>query len=55
MKTILIWAILFLLILSIMIIYLGMQRESIFNPPNITGIGFIIIAIVFAFWRKQIK
>ncbi len=55
MKNILCLASIILLILAVLIIYLGMQRESIFNPPNITGIGFIMIAIVFLFWRKHIQ
>ncbi|MEM6894591.1 MAG: hypothetical protein AAGD88_17135 [Bacteroidota bacterium] len=55
MKNVLNLAIVILLILAILIIYLGMQRESIFNPPNITGVGFIVMAIVLVFWRKEIQ
>lgn len=55
MKNILTLAIIVLLVLAVSIIYLGMQRESIFNPPNITGIGFLMIAIVLVFWRKEIQ
>ncbi len=55
MKNILSLATVVLLILAVLIIYLGMQREYIFNPPNITGLGFIMIAVVFLFWRKHIQ
>ncbi|MEL7271656.1 MAG: hypothetical protein AAGL34_18930 [Bacteroidota bacterium] len=55
MKNVLTLAIVLLLILALLIMYLGMQRESIFNPPNITGIGFIVIALVLVFWRKEIQ
>lgn len=55
MRNVLTLAIFALLVLAVSIIYLGMQRESIFNPPNITGIGFIVIAIVLVFWRKEIQ
>ena len=44
MKAILTFASIALLILSIAIIYLGSQRESLFNPPIITGIGFVVNA-----------
>ncbi len=54
MKNILTLATIIMLILAAMILYLGMQRESIFNPPNITGVGFIAIAAVFALWRKHV-
>nr|WP_297912599.1 hypothetical protein [uncultured Allomuricauda sp.] len=54
MKPILTFASIALLILSIAIIYLGSQRESLFNPPIITGIGFVVIALVFIVWKKQI-
>ena len=36
-----------MIILAVAISYLGLQREHIFNPPIITGIGFLVIAIVF--------
>ncbi|MDO1501659.1 hypothetical protein Q2T40_16105 [Winogradskyella maritima] len=36
-----------MIILSIAITYLGLQREQIFNPPVVTGVGFSVIAIVF--------
>ncbi|AWX43091.1 hypothetical protein HME9304_00078 [Flagellimonas maritima] len=52
MKNILTSASIILFILSITIIYLGLQRDNIVNPPVITGIGFIIIAIVFIKFRK---
>ncbi len=55
MKNVLTLAIVLLLILALLIMYLGMQRESILNPPNITGIGFIVIALVLVFWRKEIQ
>ncbi|PRX56859.1 hypothetical protein [Flagellimonas meridianipacifica] len=53
MKNLLNVASIVLLILAVMIIYLGMQRESIFNPPNITGVGFIMIAVVLLFFKKH--
>nr|WP_298996238.1 hypothetical protein [uncultured Allomuricauda sp.] len=55
MKKILSLASIVLLILAVCIIYLGMQRESIFNPPNITGVGFIMIGIVLILLKKHIK
>ncbi len=42
-----------LLVLAALIIYLGLQRESIINPPVITGVGFIIIAVVFALFSRR--
>ncbi len=36
-----------MLILSAAITYLGLQRESIFNPPVVTGVGFAVIAVVY--------
>lgn len=36
-----------MIILSIAITYLGFQREQLFNPPVVTGVGFFVIAIVF--------
>ena len=36
-----------MLILSAAITYLGLQRESLFNPPVVTGVGFAVIAVVF--------
>lgn len=44
-----------MLVLSIAITYLGLQRESIVNPPVITGIGFFVIAVVFTLFGKNIK
>ncbi|MEL6483769.1 MAG: hypothetical protein AAFU57_01590 [Bacteroidota bacterium] len=55
MKNILTLASIVLFVLAILIMYLGMQRETIFNPPNITGIGFLMIAVVLVFWRKEIQ
>lgn len=46
MKNILVFSAVALIVLSVAIAYLGLQRERIFNPPVITGIGFLIIAIV---------
>ncbi len=53
MKSLLTFASITLLVLSVLIIYLGLQRENIINPPVITGVGFIVIAMVFAMLRKQ--
>lgn len=36
-----------MVILAVAISYLGLQRDRIFNPPIITGLGFLVIAIVF--------
>ena len=52
MKSLLTLASIVLLVLAVLIIYLGLQRDSIVNPPVITGVGFIMIAIVFARLRK---
>ncbi len=54
MKNLLTFASIILLILSVWITYLGLQRESIVNPPLITGVGFIMIALVFITLRKQV-
>ena len=35
-----------MLLLACCISYLGFQRDSLFNPPVITGIGFLVIAVV---------
>ena len=51
MKNVLTLAIAVLLVLAILIIYLGLQRETVINPPVITGLGFIMIAVVFAKMR----
>ncbi|WP_226294150.1 hypothetical protein [Aquimarina algicola] len=53
MKSILIFAAITLCILSIMITYLGLQRENIINPPVITGVGFLMIAVVFVMLSKR--
>ncbi|MGB3607026.1 MAG: hypothetical protein WA775_15715 [Psychroserpens sp.] len=53
MKNTLSIAIIVLFILAVAITYLGLQRDSLFNPPVITGLGFFMIAIVFVKWRKQ--
>lgn len=55
MKTTLTIAVILLLILAVMITYLGIQRETLINPPTITGIGFFVIAIVFVRSIKQHK
>ena len=41
-----------LLILSILITYLGLQRDSLVNPPTITGVGFLVIAIALFLSKK---
>lgn len=53
MKNTLTLAIIILFILSVAIIYLGLQRENIINPPVITGLGFLMIIVVLAKLRKQ--
>ena len=55
MKYLLILASIIFVILGVIIIYLGLQRESIVNPPNITGVGFFVVAIVLFFLRKHIR
>ncbi|MEM7484844.1 MAG: hypothetical protein AAF348_06510 [Bacteroidota bacterium] len=54
MKNVLAFASIALLILTILITYLGLQRDTILNPPVITGVGFLIIAVVFVMYRKQL-
>ncbi|MEM6517599.1 MAG: hypothetical protein AAF688_15565 [Bacteroidota bacterium] len=44
-----------LIILAIMITYQGLQRDTIINPPTITGVGFVVIAIVFFLSGKKEK
>ena len=44
-----------MIILAVAITYLGLQRDHIFNPPVITGVGFLIIAIVFIVAAKNNK
>jgi hypothetical protein len=53
MKNLLNIATVVMLILAVAIIYLGAQRESLFNPPIITGLGFIMIAIVLSRLAKR--
>lgn len=55
MKNLLNLASMVLLILAVLIIYLGMQRESVFNPPNITGVGFIVIAMALLYLGKKLQ
>jgi len=55
MKITLTIAAILLLILAFMITYLGLQRETVINPPTITGIGFLVIAVVFIKSIKQQK
>ncbi len=40
-----------LAILAVYLIYLGMQAEMI--PPVLTGVGFVLIALAFAFSGKK--
>ena len=54
MKNTLTFAIVALLVLALMITYLGLQRDTIINPPVITGVGFLVIAVVFGQWRKAL-
>jgi len=44
-----------LLFLAVAITYLGLLRETIFNPPVITGIGFLVLAIVLFQLRTKVK
>jgi hypothetical protein len=53
MKNILTTASIVLLILAVLITYLGLQRENLFNPPVITGLGFLMIAGVFLAFRRR--
>lgn len=55
MKNIFYTGAILMLVLSIAITYLGLQRENIFNPPVITGIGFFVIAVVFMLFAKSLK
>ncbi|WP_299523759.1 hypothetical protein [Winogradskyella sp.] len=47
MKKIYILSAIIMVVLAVAITYLGLQRDHIFNPPVITGVGFLVIAIVF--------
>ncbi|MGB5980921.1 MAG: hypothetical protein WBG46_02140 [Nonlabens sp.] len=42
-----------MLILAVAITYLGLQRESIFNPPVVTGVGFLVTAWIFFSMSKK--
>ena len=42
-----------LLVLAAAITYLGLQRPSLFNPPVITGLGFVVLAA--ALWRLRAR
>lgn len=42
-----------MLALAIAISYLGLQRDHIFNPPIITGVGFLVLALVFIAAAKR--
>ena len=42
-----------MLMLSVGITYLGLQRESFFNPPVVTGVGFALIAVVYFIKAKR--
>jgi len=42
-----------MIVLAFAITYLGLQRDNIFNPPIITGIVFLVIAIVFIFAGRK--
>ncbi|MBS9463829.1 hypothetical protein KIM67_15520 [Flagellimonas sp. 389] len=54
MKNVLTFAIIALLILAVLITYLGLQRDTIINPPVVTGVGFLVIAVVFVMLRKRL-
>ncbi|UII75511.1 hypothetical protein LV716_14775 [Flagellimonas sp. HMM57] len=54
MKNVLTFAIIALLILAVLITYLGLQRDTIVNPPVVTGVGFLIVAVVFFMLRKRL-
>ena len=53
MKNVITVVVIVLLVLAVLIIYLGMQRENIFNPPNITGVGFIVIALALSQLKRH--
>jgi len=53
MKNIYTIASIILLILAALIINIGLKLDAIINPPVISGVGFIVIAIVVFTLRKR--
>lgn len=53
MKNTLITATIALFALGILMIYMGLNKGIMINPPVVSGVGFLVIGIVFGALSKQ--